>query len=62
MITSAVQIVRFIFTQVWRLFNSWYVPGTNVTPAGFLFLVLFLTLVLKFGKRLFGLRHKEDDD
>lgn len=34
MTADALLVVRFLFTQIWRFFNSWYIPGTNVTPAG----------------------------
>lgn len=50
MTADAMLVVRFIFTSVWRFFNSWYIPGTNVTPAGmayFLVASIFLLKVVK---------------
>lgn len=50
MTADALLVVRFLFTQVWRFFTSWYFPGTNVTPAGMAFFVLASTLILKIVK------------
>ena len=27
-------VLEMLFQIVWRLFTSWHIPGTNVTPAG----------------------------
>lgn len=27
-------VLKMLFQIVWRLFTEWYIPGTNVTPAG----------------------------
>lgn len=41
MTQDAYSIISTTFAQIWRLFNSWFIPGTNVTPAGwFLFLIV----------------------
>ena len=58
MTTNFAAIIRFIFTNVWRLFTGIYIPGTNVTPAGFFFMALFIVLVLKFIKRITHMNHK----
>lgn len=50
MTADALLVVRFLFTQVWRFFTSWYFPATNVTPAGMAFFVLASTLILKIVK------------
>lgn len=50
MTADALMVVRFVFTQIWRFFNSWYFPGTNVTPAGMAFFVLASTLIIKIVK------------
>lgn len=39
--------------QVFRLFTSWYIPGTNVTPAGLMFFLLCIPFAFKFIRRLF---------
>lgn len=50
MTADVLRILHFIFTDIWRFFNSWYFPGTNVTPAGVIFFVLASTLMLKILK------------
>lgn len=52
MTSDALQIVRLVFSQVWRLFTEWYVPGTNVTPAGWALFMLSFCLGIKIFKRL----------
>lgn len=45
-----------VFTTIWRLFTSWYIPGTNgVTPAMALLFILFAGMGLKFALRVLGL-------
>lgn len=53
MTSDAVLIVQFLFTSVWRLFTSWCIPGTNVTPAGMAFLLLTCVFILRWVKKYF---------
>lgn len=62
MTEDAFTILRYLFTSVWSLFTSFYIPGTNVTPAGFMFLALFVALVLRFLKRIFNLHKSTEED
>lgn len=62
MTEDAFTIIRYIFLAVWSLFNSIYIPGTNVTPAGFLFLSLVLALVIRFVKRIFNIHKSTEED
>lgn len=40
MTDDAISVLNCLFQTIWSLFNSWCIPGTNVTPAGFfLFLI-----------------------
>lgn len=52
MTNDAVLVLQSLFQTIWRLFTSWHIPGTNVTPASFfLFLSVAgigLTFVLRF--------------
>lgn len=41
-------LMRGFFEQIWRLFTSWYIPGTHITPAA----LGFFYLALSFGVRL----------
>lgn len=47
MTSDTIQIVRFLFTTIWAMFTSWYIPGTNVTPAGMAFFLLVASFVLR---------------
>lgn len=35
MTSDALLVVQCLFSTIWELFTSWYIPGTNVTPAMF---------------------------
>lgn len=39
MTDEAILVLDCLFQTIWRFFTSWYIPGTNVTPA-----VMFLFL------------------
>lgn len=52
MTSDGVAVVKCLFETIWRLFTSWYIPGTNTTPAGFLIFALFMVLTLRVMKGL----------
>lgn len=59
MTADALLVVQFLFTSIWSMFTSWYIPGTNVTPASMAFFLLAATVILRLLKRyVFG---GEDD-
>lgn len=33
MSNDALMVVQTLFSVIWRIFTSWHIPGTNVTPA-----------------------------
>ena len=39
MTDDAILVLECLFQTLWQFFTSWYIPGTNVTPA-----VMFLFL------------------
>lgn len=45
-------LLQTLFSQCWKFFNSWYIPGTNITPAGAGFFILFAFFVIRFAKKL----------
>lgn len=47
MSADAIAIVKFLFETIWKLFTSWYIPGTNVTPAAMAFFLLVSSFVLR---------------
>lgn len=53
MTSDAVLIVQVLFTSIWSLFTSWYIPGTNVTPAALSFFLLAAFFVLRWIKQYF---------
>lgn len=55
MTADALLVVQTLFTSIWSLFNSWYFPGTNVTPAAMAFFILACSVILRIVKKyLFG--------
>lgn len=55
MTADALAIVQFLFTTIWGMFTSWYIPGTNVTPAAMAFFLLASAIIIKIIKTyLFG--------
>lgn len=48
MTDDSLLVLRCLFATIYRLFTSWYIPGTNVTPAMAFFGILFLSLVFRF--------------
>ena len=56
MTNDALLVVQCLFQTIWKLFNSWYIPGTNVTPAVLIFGFLFLGICFRFIGHFFGRR------
>ena len=50
--SDAIQFYLWYIPQIWKFFISWYIPGTNVTPAALCFFVLAVGLVIRTFKRL----------
>lgn len=55
MTDDSLSVVSLLFGTVFRLFNSWYIPGTNVTPAVALFGILFISVMFKIAGHVLGL-------
>lgn len=48
-------------SQFWHIFTGWYVPGTNVTPAGWFLFLLSAGVLFRFlGKLGFGSASMDD--
>lgn len=52
MTDDALLVVECLFNVIWQLFTSWYIPGTNVTPAAFFLFLGVASLSLRFLYRL----------
>lgn len=61
MTDDALLVVKSIFGTCFKLLNSWYIPGTNVTPAVALFGLLFLAILFRIITHVFGLFGQEDE-
>ena len=55
MTDDALDVVSVIFDTIFQLVTSWYIPGTNVTPAVALFGVMFISLMFRFFAMLLGI-------
>lgn len=54
MTVDGLLVVRAIFSMIWKLFTSWYIPGTHTTPAAFAIFLLVAGLILRSAKFLLG--------
>lgn len=55
MTSDGLLVVKFLFSTIWRLFTSWYIPGTQTTPAAFFLFVAVCGLAFRFLYRIIGL-------
>lgn len=62
MTNDAIMVLECLFENVWLLFTSWYIPGTDVTPAGAFMFFAFAGLALRFLYRLVGIAPVVDGD
>lgn len=60
MTNDALSVVSVLFGTIFRLFTSWYIPGTNVTPAVAFFGILFVVIVFRIANKIFGLWGDDD--
>lgn len=54
MTNDALLVVEALFRTIFALFTSWYIPGTNVTPAVAFFGILFVVTFFRVFGKLFG--------
>lgn len=52
MTSDAILVVECLFSSIWSLFTSWYIPGTNVTPAQFFLFLISASLSITFVVRM----------
>ena len=55
MTDDALLVLQTLFQSIFSLFTSWYIPGTNVTPAVAFFGILFISILFRVLARLLGL-------
>lgn len=56
MTSDGLLVLECLFSTVWRLFTTWNIPGTAVTPGGFLAFLVLAGIVLRWLSRLFDVQ------
>lgn len=54
MTNDGILVLQCLGQTIWRLFTSWHIPGTNVTPAAAFLFFLCAAIGLKFMGRVVG--------
>ena len=52
MTVEASTFLAGFFAHIWKLFNGWKLPGTNVTPIAWALFLLLLPVFIRLFKRL----------
>ena len=52
MTSDAIMVVKCLFSTIWSLFTSWYIPGTQTTPAQFFLFLIMVSMSITFVIRL----------
>lgn len=55
MSADAISFLQWFFENIWKFFTSWKIPGTGVTPAGWLLFLVVAPLVLLLIQKFLGL-------
>ena len=55
MLDDSILVLQTLFGTIFSLFTSWYIPGTNVTPAVALFGILFVSILFRVLSKVLGL-------
>lgn len=58
---SLLDVLKFVFVDLWHLFTDWHIPGTTVTPAAWALASLVLVKVIQIIRVLYGI-HQGDQD
>ena len=51
MSTDALRVVQVLFSSIWSLTTSWYIPGTNVTPMMLIFFFFSCFAIIRLAKK-----------
>lgn len=52
MTSDAILVVKCLFSTIWSLFTSWYIPGTQTTPAQFFLFLIVSSIGITFVVRM----------
>lgn len=55
-------ILNFVFTDLWRFFTEWHIPGTTVTPAAWALASLVLVKSIQIIRVLYGIHQGDMED
>lgn len=61
MLPDAITFFQGFFAQIWRLFTSFYIPGTNLTPAALAVGIFMISLFIRIVKKLFDISGEDKD-
>lgn len=62
MTADALAVLQAIFSLIWRFFTSWYIPGTQTTPAAFFLFLGVAGLTIRFVRNVLSPDTSEVDD
>lgn len=48
MTQDAIDFTTWFFENIWYFFNSWKIPGTNTTPAAWLYVIVIVVVFLSW--------------
>lgn len=61
MTSEALSFLQGVFSVLFKLFTSWHIPGTNVSPAMWFVFLLSVVVLFRFLKKLgFGSANIDD--
>ena len=52
MTSDAILVLKCLFSNIWSLFTSWYIPGTQTTPAQFFLFLIMASIGITFVVRM----------
>ena len=52
MTSDAILVLDCLFSTIWSLFTSWYIPGTQTTPAQFFLFLICSSIGITFVVRM----------
>lgn len=58
---DTIRVLRFVFVDIWSLFTSWHIPGTNFSPAAWAMFSLWLFVLVRFLRNITGSQGSDKD-
>lgn len=54
MLQDAIDILSLVFSSIWKLFSSFWIPGTHTTPAEWAIFSLALVFLVRIVRSFFN--------